>query len=49
MAEKIIKKYGEHWERSKMFGINNGRVAWTKIGWPEINPPLKNAKGLYVL
>jgi hypothetical protein len=46
---KLIEKYGDHWERSKMFEVNNGRVEWSEIGWPKDDPPLKGVKGIYVL
>jgi hypothetical protein len=49
MKEKLIKRYGDHWERSKMFEVTNGTVKWTEMGWPSIDPPLKDAKGIYVL
>ena len=49
MIEKLIKRYGDHWERSKMFRVSNGKVKWTEMGWPESDPPLEGAKGLYVL
>jgi hypothetical protein len=49
MKEKLIKRYGDHWERSKMFEVTNGKVAWTDMAWPTKNPPLENAKGIYVL
>ncbi len=29
--------------------VNNGTVKWTEMGWPSIDPPLKDAKGIYVL
>ena len=49
MKEKIIRRYGDHWERSKMFEVINGTVKWTEKGWPSQDPPLKDAKGIYVL
>lgn len=32
-----------------MFEVKNGRVNWSKRGWPEKNPPLKGARGIYIL
>jgi hypothetical protein len=49
MKEKIIRKYGDHWERSKMFEVTKGRAQWTEKGWPSKEPPLKDARGIYVL
>lgn len=49
MNNPIIKRYGDHWERDKMFSVKTGKVEWTELGWPDNDPPLKGAKGIYVL
>jgi len=49
MTDPIIKQYGDHWERNKIFLVESGTVKWTEMGWPENDPPLKGVKGLYVL
>lgn len=49
MGDKMVQKYGDHWERSKMFNVEDGRVEWSDLSWPDDDPPLKGAKGLYVL
>lgn len=49
MNNPIIKRYADHWERDKMFSVQDGRVEWTPIGWPDKDPPLQGAKGIYVL
>lgn len=46
MDNPIIKRYGDHWERDKIFSVKSGKVEWTELGWPENDPPLKGAKGL---
>ena len=29
MKKKTIRRYGDHWERSKMFEVTKGKVQWT--------------------
>jgi hypothetical protein len=49
MTKQLVTKFGEFWQRSDIFEVKDGRVNWTERGWPEKNPPLKGARGIYVL
>ena len=46
----IIERYGECWERAKMFDVSeDGTVEWTDAAWPDKGAALKSARGVYVL
>ena len=49
MKSQLVKQFGEFWQRSEMFDVKDGRVNWSERGWPDKNPPLKGARGIYVL
>ena len=43
----LITRYGEHWERAKMFNVEDGKVKWSDLAWPdEKDVPIKGARGI---
>jgi len=47
--KQLITRFGEFWQRTDLFDVKDGRVAWNERGWPSKNPPLAGARGIYIL
>ena len=46
----FIERYGEHWERAKMFEVSDeGKMNWADAAWPDDNCAITGARGIYVL